>query len=149
MKKKGKTIILITGNKIIDGIIVMLCSLVFLSIPITLTYYYGYFGNWYQIWGVLGHLLGAICLFVLIPMGLLYFTIGLYLVVHGVFERLLIPEKAIYLAIIFIPTIISLTLLTLYGILPPNLYAYLLEKVLDKVITFIIGATMGYLYAKQ
>jgi len=149
MKKKGKTIILITGNKFLDGIIAMLCGLIFLTIPIILTYYYGYFGNWYQIWGAWGHLLAGLCLFVLIPMGFIYFSAGLYLIIHGVFERLLIPEKAIYLAIIFIPTIVSLTLLTLYGILPPDLYATLLEKVLDKVIVFIAGAVMGWLYAKQ
>lgn len=143
-KNKRKTYFLITGNKIIDGILTILVGFIFFSIPIGLAYTYGAFNNWWKFFGVWGHLLAGICLFVLIPMGFIYFSIGCILFVRGIFERLLIPEKVWVFLLVYIPALVCITYLTAIQILPPPLF----EAIFYKLLYLILGAGIGYYIGK-
>ncbi|MCM8802845.1 MAG: hypothetical protein NC827_06015 [Candidatus Omnitrophica bacterium] len=132
--------VLITGNKIVDGIITIFIGLVFLSSAIFIAYKYGSPVFWWQIFGgALASLIFGFYIVIIIG-GFIFFTVGLHLIVSKIFETLLIPPKAIYLSIIYIPTLICITLLTFYGILPPEIF--------EKMVYSILGIIIGYLVSK-
>jgi len=136
--------ILITGNKIIDGIITFLIGLGFIGVCALVVKFYGFLNVWWQIWG---HPLSDIFIGLwaaLFAAGFIYFYIGFRLFISGIFETLLIPEKLLYVAVIYIPAIMSITILAFYAILPPALFAELFKW----LITFFVGAVSGYLVAK-
>jgi len=147
-KRKIKEIFLITGNKVIDGLIVFFLGLIFLGIGVLTVKVYGYPGIWWQYWGGFWSQMAIGLWIALMGMGFVYAFIGFRYFIVGLFETLLIPEKLLYVAVVYIPAIVSLTLLTMYAILPAELYAELFKWLIDKVLVFIVGALIGYLYAK-
>jgi hypothetical protein len=148
-KEKIKKIPLITGNKIIDGFIVLIIGLVLFGLHGLLVQVFGYPSEWWKLWGGFWSSIVTGFWLVLFFGGLIFEFVGISFIIRGIFERLLIPEKLLYLAIVYIPAMISLTLLALYTVIPPELYAKLFEWLVDKVLVFIVGALMGYLYAKS
>jgi len=148
-KEKVKKIPLITGSKIIDGFIVFIIGLILLGLHGLIVEIFGYPSGWWRLWGAFWSQIAIGLWLSLFIGGLIFAFVGFKYIISGLFERLFVPEKLIYVAIIYIPAMVSLTLLALFAVIPPELYAKLFEWLVDKILVFIVGALIGYLYAKK
>lgn len=139
-----KTYFLITGNKIIDGIILIIVSMVLFGGLILIVEHFGSPVFWWQKFGgmlasiLFGfHIVHIIAIFS-------FFIVGIKFFISGIFERLLIPEKVWIYLLVYIPALICITYLTAIQILPPSLF----EAIFYKLLYAILGAGIGYYIAK-
>lgn len=152
MSKEVKTI-KITGNKLVDGIILLIIGFA-LAIGIPLFAYEITGGlppmDWWKIWGRIAWDIIVPLFYLAILFGIALFSVGLIYVIKAIVEPFAIALEidkmiilGILLALVYIPTLVSLTYLVVKLILPYPEFLEFLKWILYPILTAIAGYIIG------